>query len=317
MINTERHFRKFMTMTFVLFFCITGCSQTMHKDSGFFMGTFVEVLSSDPRAKDIVFEGFKKYEKMFNIFDQESELSRLNRSGDMVVSVELFEILTQAQKFYQETNGAFDVTVGQVSLLWKKAIKSEVIPSDSDVKSALCSVGFNNVFLIEKERRVKFLKQGIRIDLGGIADGFALDKIVSKLKSEGIKSAIINVGGDVYCLGSNGTHPWKVGIQDPNHTRHLIKRVEVIDRAVSTSGSYEQSFIFKNKHYSHIINPKTGYPAESGLSSVTVISQSATEADALSTAIMVLGKDEAKKILKTFGGVHAILIDSGGNLFEI
>lgn len=293
---------------------LAGCGRPLHKNSQFLMGTLVEVISEDPRAQEIVFGEFKRLEKVVNLFDQKSELAQLNRTGDLIVSNDLFEVLAAAKKFYGLTDGVFDVTVGPVALIWKEAVRKAQVPGEQEVRTAMEAVGFGNVFLNARTRQVKFLKFGVKLDLGGIAEGFALDSAVAKLRAAGIVSALINAGGDMYALGRYRGRPWQVAIQDPRHPNKVIEKISLADQAAATSGDYEQFFVFKNKRYSHIIDPRTGYPAESGIASATVVAPDAVSTDVLSTALVVLGREKGADLLKKFPRVSVKLIDVTGKV---
>ncbi len=297
--------------------CISGCGKPLHKESEFMLGTFVEVVSPDPRAGRIVFDELKRLQDKLNMFDPESELTELNNSGDLKVSDELFEILVLAKKFYSKTLGAFDVTIAPVSTIWKRSIASISLPTEQEIKDALFGVGFDNVYFDDASKRVKFLKMGLKIDLGGIADGYAIDRAVARLRAGGIDSALINLGGDIYCLGMNNGHSWRVGVQDPRVAKKIIEKIDLADKAVSTSGDYEQFLVFQNKRYSHIIDPKSGYPSQSGLISATVVADEAIVADALSTALIVLGEEKGREVLKEFPGVTAWVIDDNDRLKKL
>lgn len=310
-------FKKSIMTGVVFLVAIAGCSRPLHKESRFLMGTLVEVTSEDPRAHEIVFQEFKRIELIVNLFDPKSELSLLNQSGDLTVTAELFEIFKAAKEFYRLTDGAFDVTIGPASLLWKKSVKAAQIPSKEEVSMALDGVGFGNIYLNEETRQVKFLRMGVKVDLGGIAEGFALDRAVVKLKAVGITSALINAGGDIYCLGGLHGRPWQVAIQDPRIPKKLVEKVGLMDRAVATSGDYEQFFIFENKRYSHIIDPRTGYPADAGIVSATVVAPDVLTADVVSTSLIVLGRQKGTALLKKFSGVSAKLIDVDGKAYDI
>lgn len=296
---------------------ISGCGKSMQKDSEFIMGTFVEVASHDSRAKTIVFEEFKRLEKIFSLFDEDSELFRLNKTGDIAASEDLFFVLKKAREFHGLTEGAFDVTVAPLSILWKRAIKRSELPAPEAIAEAQELVGFGGVYMDENLNRVKFLKMGVKIDLGGIAKGYAVDRSVLRLKEAGVTSAIVNAGGNIYCLGANNGRAWRVGIQDPRAGSKLLKKMEFENKAVATSGDYEQFFIFQNKRYSHIIDPKTGYPADRGVISATVSADSAMIADVLSTSAVVLGLDKARKLLRRFQGVSAKVVDEKGEVYEL
>ncbi|MFH1691042.1 MAG: FAD:protein FMN transferase [Candidatus Omnitrophota bacterium] len=294
-----------------------GCGPKLSKDTAFFMGTFVEVTSENPVAQEVVFKEFERVEKMCSLFDKSSELARLNASGGLVVSRELFDLLKKAQLFYVMTDGAFDPTVAPVSSMWKKAIALEKVPGEQEVRDGLSYVGFDYVYLNEKDLSVKLLKMGVQIDLGAIAKGYALDCSIKRLKELQIDSAIVNAGGDLYCLGKNCQHSWRVGIQDPRHKQGIMSRFEIENKAVATSGDYEQFFTFQNKRYSHIIDPKTGYPAVSGVVSATVVAPDVLTADVLATAFVVLGFDKSVDIVSRFQGIEAKLIAENGKILSL
>lgn len=295
----------------------SGCQKPMHKETQYSMGTFVEVRSADPRAGAIVFDEFRKLEAIFNIFDPKSELSRLNLSQSAIVSEPLFSVLKEAREFNRSTEGAFDFTIGPVSILWKKAIAKKEIPLPGEIQQALALTGADYVYLNETTREVRLLKAGMIIDLGGIAKGFALNRAVKRLKEAKVSSALINAGGNVFCLGDNRGKEWSVGIQDPLRENKVIKKLELKDRAVSTSGDYTQYFELNGKRYSHIIDPRTGYPADSKIASATVISSDASAGDALSTACIVLGLDKSRRILAGFPDARAALVAFDGKIHEI
>ncbi len=312
-----RSVRNSFIFLIIAFFLCAGCQPRLYTETEFLMGTFVEVTSSDPRAAEIVFKEFKRLEDIFSLYNEESELSRLNAAGNMVVSPELFEVIKKARDIYDLSGGAYDVTVAPLALLWKKAIRDSEFPPDASIKAARALVGFDYVRLDNKTQTVWIFKSGAKIDLSSLAKGYAVDSAVAKLKKAGINSAIVNGGGDLYCLGENHKRLWSVGIRDPRSDKKVIKRIKLKDEAVATSGDYEQFFVFKNKRYSHIINPKTGYPADSGILSATVIAPDAMTADALATALVVLGTVEGEAFLSHFKGIRAELFDNNGSLHEL
>ncbi len=294
-----------------------GCQKPLYQETQFIMGTFVEVKSSDVRASAIVFDEFKKLEAVFNLFDRDSELSRLNDSQRAVVSEPLFDIIQRAQEFYRRTDGAFDVTVGPAAMLWKKAIASKTLPAPDAVAQALSLVGSDFIYLDAKTREVVLLKSGMRIDLGGIAKGFALDRAVRKLKDARIDSVLINAGGNVYCLGRNRRALWRVGVQDPLHEGKVVDELALTNEAAATAGDYQQYAEINGRRYSHIIDPKTGYPAQSGIVSATIITSDAAASDALSTACVVLGLEKSRKLLSQFPDTKAVLVAADGTLYRI
>jgi len=271
----------------------------IYKNNRILMGTFFEVISNDKRAGGIVFAEVNRLEGLLSKYKTGSEVSELNRLGRIKASLDTFYIIKRAKEFSRLSQGAFDITIGPLEDLWGFTSRNYTIPSPIQIKEALRLVGWEKIILHEKNNVVEFTLRGMKIDLGGIAKGYALDCAVKKLKAGGIGSCLINAGGQVYCLGNNCGRPWLIAIKDGRNNR-IKGTLELTNKSISTSGDYEQYFVKDNQRYCHIINPKTGYPADSKLSSVSVISANATLADALSTAIFVMGKDKISGITKEY-----------------
>ncbi|MFH1656008.1 MAG: FAD:protein FMN transferase [Candidatus Omnitrophota bacterium] len=298
----------FVTFASFIFFISLGCSQqAYYKDSRFLMGTLIEITCPDQQAMEIAFDEIKRIDGLLSKFNPESEVSRLNAAGKLQVGPDLLYVLKKAKEFYLSSNGAFDVTVGPLVDIWKAAIKNNNLPSDEEIQKAKVLVGFDKVFIDKSDSTVTFLKKGLEIDLGAIAKGYAVDRAIKKVLDFGIKTCLIDAGGDMYCLGKNRDEPWQVGIQHPRNKNDLIDVVRVENKAVATSGDYEQMFILKDEPYSHIINPQTGYPADTGVVSVTVIAPYCLNADALATAIFALGKEKGKVLANYYDDIEAII----------
>jgi thiamine biosynthesis lipoprotein len=263
------------------------------------MGTFVEVVSPDKEAPKIVFAEIRRIENLLSSYKPESEVSRLNAAGELKVSPETFWIIKRSCEFSRASAGAFDITVAPLVDLWGFSNKNFRIPQEEEIKKVLLRVGWEKIVLQEKDNVVKFSLPGMKIDLGAIAKGYALDCAARKLKARGIKNCLINAGGQVYALGDKSGVPWRIGIRDPRK-KEIRETLKLKNRSASTSGDYEQFFIKDGGRYAHIIDPKTGRPARSGIISVTVIAPEATSADALSTAMFVLGKEKAQALAKRF-----------------
>jgi thiamine biosynthesis lipoprotein len=268
------------------------------------MGTFVEVVSADKQAAPLVFAEIKRIEALLSKYDPQSEISRLNKEGKLKASPQTWYILEKSWEFWVASDGAFDVTVGPLVDLWGFTDKQYRVPKDEEIKTALRRVGMDKISFDERNNVVKFNVPGMEIDLGAIAKGYATDCAAKKLKEAGIKSCLINAGGQIYALGDKFGQPWTIAIRDPR-AKSTLSTLELKDQAVSTSGDYEQYFFKGDRRYSHIFNPKTGYPQESGIISVTVIAPDGLTADALSTAIFVLGKDQGQELVKRFPGASA------------
>lgn len=294
-----------------------GCQdRTLYKDTELLMGTFVEVSSPDRKAAGIVFAEIKRIEELLSKYKPESEISQLNRAGKLKVSPETFFILEKAKVFWQASGGAFDITVSPLVDLWGFTDKKNSVPSEEEVKSALKLVGSDKIIFNKADNVIEFGVYGMKVDLGGIAKGYAVDCAVKKLKELGIESCLINAGGQVYCLGDKFGRPWNVAVRNPRNNNEIVASLQITDMAVATSGDYEQYFMHGNKRYSHILNPKTGYPADTNVISATVIAPEGASADALATAALVLGKEKTGALTKQFPGVKIKVIEEKDVLYN-
>ena len=301
--------KKIYSLLLLSLFCVTGCQQQqLYKDNRVMMGTFIEVSSPNKEAGDIVFQEFKRIENLLSKYTPESEISRLNKLGKLQVSPDTFYLIKRSQEFWKASDGAFDITVAPLVDLWGFTESKFTIPKDEEIKKALTLVGSDKIILRQDNNVVEFMLPGMKIDLGGIAKGYALDSATRKLKKQGIKSCLINAGGQVSCLGGNFGKPWKIAIKAPR-SNGFSGYVELENKSVSTSGDYEQYFIRESRRFAHIINPKTGRPAQAGVVSVTVIAPDGITADALSTAAFVLGREKGEALAKKFPGVDVRIIE--------
>jgi len=288
-----------------------GCqSQHLYKNSRMMMGTVVEVISPDRRAADIAFREIKRIESLLSYYRDDSEVSRLNKQGRLEVSPETLFVIKKAGEFWQTTQGAFDVTVAALLELWGFSGGNYRVPDDIKIKETLELIGFDKVRI--SGSIIEFKTEGMKIGLGAIAKGYAVDCAARKLKLAGIKSALINAGGDIYCLGDKGGLPWRVAIK-AGQEAGFAGYLELKDKAVATSGNYEQYFSVGNTRYCHILDPRTGKPADTDIASVTVIADDCLTADALATSIFVLGKEKGRKLAERFNVEVKIYTDVQDN----
>ncbi|OQB24476.1 MAG: Thiamine biosynthesis lipoprotein ApbE precursor [Firmicutes bacterium ADurb.Bin182] len=260
-----------------------------------------------------------RLESMLSRFIQNSEISRINMlagSGRVKINCETLEILSFALQLSEISQGLFDITVAPLMDLWDYK-HSNRVPDNSKIRNAQEKVGFRDLVLDTVNITACLRKPGQSIDLGGIGKGYASDRCIKVLQDHGVTSAAVNIGGNVSTLGNkpDGSE-WSVGIRHPRHAGALIGAVKVTGKAVVTSGDYERYFIDrKGKRRHHILDPTTGYPAESGLISVTVIADSAMTADALSTLIFVAGMEKGLRYLGCFPDTQAVLVDKRQRVF--
>lgn len=256
-----------------------------------------------------------RLEMLLSRFIPGSEISIINDSAGIKsekLSADTYELLTQAIEFSRCSEGLFDITIGPLIDLWKGCKGTLEPPEDWMIRRALSLVDYTCLLLDPCKKAAGLKNTGQSIDLGGIGKGYAGDKFLEIFKKYGIASAYTNIGGNVAVLGTKPDgSPWRVGIQNPRQKDSLIGLVSVVDKAVVTSGDYQRYFIGSNgNRYHHILDPSTGYPAESCLISATVVSHSSMAADALSTILFIAGKRKGLEILRQFPGAEAILVDT-------
>ncbi len=304
----------------VLLLSLAGCGRTprekLYTETAVLCGTFAEIKSPRKEALGIAFEEMRRLCAVFNFYDAQSELSKINDSYNEEVSVspEMIEVLRLAKEVYLMTGGAFDVSCGALFGYWKNIIRSpettREFPDPETIKRLREQSGMDFIEINRQRNTVKLHKKGITIDLSGIAKGYIVDKAIEKVKKKGISSCIINCGGDLYCLGTFQGKPWEVGIRDPRNPRQYFTIVPAVDAAIATSGNYEQFFTRQGKKYSHLIDPKTGYPVAGATASSTVIAPTLALADGLATGFFVMGPDKVRAFINAHQGwVRAILVE--------
>ena len=284
------------------------------KQTEMIMGTLVEitVIPANEKAIREAFEALKKVDALMSTYKEDSEISILNREGKAQISEETLEVIEDAIKFSNLTDGAFDITCRPLINLWKKAKKEEKVPTEEEIEEAISLVGYQRIILEGNQIRVE--KEGMQIDLGGIAKGYAVDKAIEALKKNSIKRALVNAGGDLYALGTDPQgEKWQIGVQDPREEDKIIDIMKVKDKAVATSGDYRRYFTLEGKRFSHIVNPKTGLTVQDVPMSVTIIGPDATTTDALSTGVFVLGPEEGMKLIESLPEVEGMIISEGMN----
>ncbi|MDH3450984.1 MAG: FAD:protein FMN transferase [Gammaproteobacteria bacterium] len=249
-----------------------------------------------------------------SVYREDSEVSRINRDAaqaPVAVSAELYELLERAVGMFELTGGAFDVTYAAAGVLYD--FRNARRPDDKVLAEALRSVSSQLMVLDRGERTVQFVKPGVRIDLGGIAKGYAVERATAALQRRGIQHALVSAGGDARFLGDRKGRSWRVAIRDPRNTERSAAVLSLHDEAISTSGDYERFFIEDGIRYHHILDPATGRSSDA-VTSVSVIGPDATISDALATGLFVLGVTKGQTILKYFPAYDAVFIDRQGNL---
>ncbi len=287
------------------------------------MGTIARILAVDAdeaRASEAVeaaFAEIRRIDALMTDYDPQSPLSKLNQTAfkdPVIVDSDIFTVLAAAKRFSEQSEGAFDVTIGPVTHLWRKAKANQTKPNETELTRAKSLVGHENLLLDFDKRTVKFAKPGMLLDLGGIAKGYAIDKAVEILEAAGLSGGMVDIGGDIRCFGTpqNKSAHWLIGLQDPVKQADILMVLKTDDRAVATSGDYQRFVIIDGQKHSHIMNPQTADSAQT-LSSVTIIAQTAMTADALATAVTVLGPEKGMDLIEIIPDVETFIIPAGEN----
>jgi thiamine biosynthesis lipoprotein len=323
--------KKFRALIFVfIIIFISGCGKKEYSKVEFLMDTVVEIKvyhkkkAEAEKAINSSMEEMKKVEQKMSCFFSGSEVSRINKDafleekkgsllveGWIPVSDELFSLLKESVLLSKLTKGCFDITIYPLWKIWKFEGENIEVPSKEKIERVLELVAYKNMIL--QNGKISFAKKGMGIDLGGIAKGYAVDAAIKVLKDKNINSAIVNAGGDMYVLGRKQGKSWRIGIRHPRREGEILGTIEVEDKAIVTSGDYERFFFSGGKKYHHIINPKTGYPADE-CQSVTIVAKEATFADGLATGIFVLGPKEGMALIENLEGVEGIIVNKEGDV---
>jgi len=293
----------------------------MYKDTRVSLYTIVTVtVYADSKqdatiAIDETFNEMDRLGKLLNFYSDDSEVSKINQMAGIKpvkVSQDTVQVIKKALYISKVTDGAFDITIGAIVKLWD--FEKKILPDEKDIKAKLHLVNYKNVVIDENKSTVFLKRKGMKIDLGGIAKGYATDRAVEVLKEHGIREGIVVVGGEVKPFGKKPDgEAWRVGIRNPDQKvkeDEVFAIIELDGKAISTSGGYEKFFVKDGKTYHHILDPATGYPAY-GCKSVSIIAKDAP--DGFPTGIFVLGPQKGLEVVKRLG-IDAVIMDERGNI---
>ena len=301
--------------------CMTaaGCQAKPVTRNGYALNTIVSVTVYDAgkgEAADAAFDTMLRYEALWSRTTEGSDVACVNVAGAhelVAVEEDTVALLVDSLSYGDLSHGAFTVTIGAVSALWNFATDTAGVPEENALRDALAHVGDEKISV--GHNTVEKRDEALAIDLGGIAKGAIADKMADTLRAHGVKSAIINLGGNIYALGGKTeTDDFVIGLQSPFDMSVLAAAVHVRDMAVVTSGVYQRSFTQGGVLYHHLLDTATGYPKDSGLSAVTVICPEATRADALSTILFVLGEKEGLALCESLPDAEAVFTRSDGTV---
>ncbi|WP_069650686.1 FAD:protein FMN transferase [Caloranaerobacter ferrireducens] len=311
----------------VMILNLVGCSKEVRNKpltkTEFLLGTIVTLniyQNIDSKILDKAFERIKDIDSKMSKNIKNSDIYKVNinsGNGYIKVSEDVFDVIKKGIYYSDLSNGKFDITIGPLVELWGIGTDRAKVPSSEEINNTIKLIDYKKILLDEKEKKVKLMEKGMKIDLGGIAKGYAADEVADILRNENVKHAIINLGGNIFALGSKPDgSPWNIGVQNPFTKRgEYIGIVKVIDKTVVTSGIYERYFEQNGRRYHHILDPYTGYPVENSLVSVSIIADKSIDADALSTLTFSLGLSEGKRLIENLDGVEAIFITKDKRVF--
>ncbi len=287
------------------------------------MGTVCTIQifdSKDTSILDKAFDRLKDLENKVSINKEGTELDKVNEmSGKeaVVVGKDTFSIVESGLYYSKISNGNFDITIGPIVKLWGIGSESARVPSEKEITEKKSLINYNDIVLNNEKNSIFLKKPNMIIDLGGIAKGYAADEMKNLLADNGVKSAMINLGGNLYILGNkpNGNQ-WKIGIQNPNgNANDTVGNILVNDKSIVTSGTYERFLEVDGKVYHHILDPKTGYPYESDLLSATIISDTSLAGDGLSTSTFALGREKGLEFINSLENIEAIFITKDNEVY--
>lgn len=291
------------------------------RDTRPIMGTEVSVeLWHDGReagteALEAVFAEFVRIDLLMSTFKEDSRISQINREAAthaVPAGVELYDLIVRALDMSILTRGAFDITFDSVGQFYD--FRAGRRPDAATIAEEVKLIDYRLIETNPDDRSIRFLKPGVRINLGGIAKGYAVERGAEILRERGIRHAVVSAGGDSRLLGDRRGQPWIVGVRDPRQEGKVAIRIPLENEAISTSGDYERYFIEGGKRYHHIIEPSTGEPAGS-VHSATIVGPDAVITDALSTSVFVMGVDQGLRLIGTLPDYEGIVIDAEGRLF--
>lgn len=314
--------KKILTIGFILLSCIFY-GQEIHRKTLKLMGSRydITVVATNKEQGDnyinLAVNEIKRIEKIISSWDKNSQTSLINKNAGIKpvkVDLELINLIERSLAISKLTEGAFDISYASMDKIWKFDGSMKEMPSKEKIKASVAKVGYQNI-IIDKKNQTVFLKQkGMKIGFGAIGKGYSADMAKALLISKGVKAGIINASGDMNTWGKqpNG-QDWEVAITNPLNKNVSFGVFPISNRAVVTSGDYEKFVIFNNVRYTHIINPKTGYPA-SGIISATVFAPKAELADALATSIFIMGSDVGIDLINQLPNVECIIVNEKGKI---
>ena len=318
--NPSLYCASLITLCFLLTSCESK-SQKVVKRTQFLMGTLIEITVRETdkdlasKAIDKSFDEISRLENIMSTYLPNSELSKLNilagSKKNIPVSPDLLKVIQRGIHWGKISNGAIDITIGPAAKLWEFDSESPTLPDKHKLLNAVSLIDYKNISI--EGSSVNLNKPGMSLNLGAMGKGYAVDQAVYILKNFGIKSGLVNAGGDLMAFGSKeATKPWRIGLQHPRKPERMIASLAIKDKAVATSGDYQRYFVKGKTRYHHILNPEDGWPVSQTMSA-TVIAGTVADADALSTALFVLGAEKGIDLINSLEGIEGMILSNLGS----
>jgi len=294
-----------------------GQQQTYKRELTLMGSRFEIAVVADAEKKgqeyiDLAIDEIRRIEKLISSWDPNSQTSLINKNAGIkpiAVDTELFDLIQRCIQISKLTDGAFDITYASMDKIWKFDGSMTEFPSTAEIKSSVSLIGFDRIEMDAENQTIYLTDKGMKIGFGAIGKGYAADKAKELLVDTGVQAGIINASGDLNAWGEQpDASDWVVGITNPLNTKKMFSWMPIKDQAVVTSGNYEKFVVFDDVRYAHIINPKTGYPT-TGIKSVTIFSPKAELADALATAVFVMGVESGMYFIDQIPDVAVIIVD--------
>lgn len=302
-------------LPFLLTACVLLPGKKPQSYSFFAMGTYIKITAygGDKKTFTATEKEIRRLEKLFSAEDTESEVSRLSKNGKLI-SKETARLIALAKKWNKETDGAFDISLAPLSKLWGFPHGPYRIPSEQERLTALKNTGMDAISCNEKTGEIILQKKDLSLDLGGIAKGTGAEKAAEILKSQGVKSALLDLGGHIKAIGTKPDgSPWRIALRHPDDPDKSAGTLSISDTSIVTSGDYERWFMENGRRYHHILNPATGEPVRNTLRAVTVVCEDSEKADILSTALFVMGEEKAAAFWKNHRSEFQMIVYKNDN----
>lgn len=328
----NKKWRLLLPVMFLLFF-LTGCGENdvrelvtqPYEETEFLMGTIANIKIYNEGKEDVLEKAFARVvelDEKIDVNKPNSEISQLNQNAGIQpveLSDDMYELMKKAYYYSEESDGGFDMTIGPITELWHIGYDDARKPEQAEIDAALELVDYTLVEFDDENQTVYLPKEGMRIDLGAIAKGFITDEVVEVLTANGVDTAIVDMGGNIFVMGHStrgADEPWNIGIQNPFGERgEIIGMLPAFDQSIVTSGIYERNLEVDGELYHHLMNPETGYPFENEIAGVSVVTNVSMDGDGLSTSVFSMGLEQGLEYVNSLEDTEAVFVTKGKEVY--